>query len=348
MRPVTVGFMAATGGQGKTTIATTVAITEALMRHSYYMNPIAFIDGDVASPIASSLLLGGPPTDGSFEDFLIRGVKDVTYKPNPRQLEQGHPAVEKLYVIPSKGRRIGDIVKLTAGEIRDRLESLLDMLASLGVDRVYIDFPAGNPVLARLASGLASMLDGYVLVVKPSPARISAAYRLYKQYEELSLLAVVLNCWREDQPYNPRTGRRWEAEVSSLFGMQPFKIPYSFEWELALHDDSIPFLKFFGHTAANEAVADLTKFLFNLKVEPRGEPASIKWKTFVEVDEEELVGLLSNYAPRSEVLKLIARAREEGLKAEQIVRLVGRKKAVGILLKLGFSLADIEHLLQKR
>lgn len=271
---LTLGILGSGGGQGKSSILSMISLWEGRQRFKAGDKPLCVLDGDIASPYISALLLGRfPPLEvRTFEDYLLYGVREIMYSPNPRQLRD--PEKVSLIVIPSGCKYIPEISKMPARQLHRKIEELKSMLDGK-VGRLYIDFPAGHVQLASLSAALAMSIDYAILVTRPSLAHIHALRRVWDDIQQLEtppeLAAVIINQYSEDQPYDPKSGERWDELVWETFGLKPTLIPDDPEWRAATRLDTIPLLRTLEKSPANAIVVKLAEMLY-------GKPSTSKPK----------------------------------------------------------------------
>jgi len=359
-----VGFLSASGGVGKSAVSATAAIREGALRTSREMRPLAFLDADFTSPRSSSLLMGRFPSElMTFEDFLLGYGRSVFYPPNPKLFESRTEGAGelRLMVCPSACKHVGRISRMPVEELVLRLRDLYSM-ALEAAERVYVDFPPGNPVTANLATALALTMDAYVMVLKPSSTLIRAAHSTHLTIQSLpnspKLLAVVLNMWREDTAIDEDSSMRWEDLVRRYFGVDPFIIPFDQEWERGMQREAIPLLWYFYDTPANEAVVRLADYIFEARVPHREVEAPLELVARLreallagvrerEVTERDLEKALRECGVKEDEIGEFLSSLGEEVEASQIIKRFGPGVAASLLLKLGFSEEEVKKVLSK-
>jgi len=158
--------------EGKTFVTSNLA--HAFVRQ--HERRAVIIDADLRHPQLHAVL-GAPSTPG-LADYLSGEAHELSI------LQRGPK--DNLYFIPS-GKPVQNPAELIAN---GELKVLLDRLAPL-FDWILLDSPPALPVSDP--SVLAKMCDGVLLVVRAGVTPFDLAQKARQEFEENSLLGVVLN-----------------------------------------------------------------------------------------------------------------------------------------------------------
>jgi capsular exopolysaccharide synthesis family protein len=172
----------ATAGEGKTTVATFLALTASLSSHSHYL----LIDGDLHRPSVHERF--NCARENGITEVLLgeRECGDVIFKTGYRGLH-----------IITAGKSVHSPFQLFSTE---RIKKLLNEMKNY-YEIIIIDGPPLGPVSDSLK--LAQMADGTILVVKAgrTPRAVASHAVSILKDANLPLWGVVLNDTGEVLPY---------------------------------------------------------------------------------------------------------------------------------------------------